>query len=198
MTEKKRWVSIEITDDEINELQYVYCGLDFGFSIDPAAFVRVAYDAKHDTVYLLDEIYKRHLSNKDLAALIREKGYDLASPNDCYISPFVGTVQRQRQTIIADCAEPKSISDLQNEGLKVIPCQKFPGCVQYRIKWLQNRRIIIDPERTPNAHREFTGYEYVTSKDGEFLADVPDKNNHAIDGVAYALDRLIYRRGVSA
>ena len=29
-------------------------------------------------------------------------------------------------------------------------------------------------------------------------ADVPDKDNHTIDALAYALDRLIYRRGVSA
>ena len=39
-----------ITDDEINELQYIYAGVDFGFSVDPAVFMRVAYDQKHDTV----------------------------------------------------------------------------------------------------------------------------------------------------
>ena len=68
----------------------------------------------------------------------------------------------------------------------------------YGIKWLQNRRIVIDPARTPNAHREFVSYEYETTKDGEFLADVPDQNNHTIDAVRYALDWLINRRGVSA
>ena len=138
------------------------------------------------------------LSNAQLAELIAAKGYDKATPADCYYSPFTGTASRQRQTIICDCAEPKSIADLCNEGLKAIACQKFPGCVQYRIKWLQNRRIVIDPARTPNAHREFTCYEYMTTKDGEFLADVPDKDNHTVECLAYALDRLIYRRGVSA
>ena len=84
------------------------------------------------------------------------------------------------------------------QGTLHIDCQKFPGCVMYRIKWLQNRRIVIDPKRTPNAWREFSQYEYMQSKDGEFLADVPDKENHCIDSVSYALDRVIYRRGVSA
>lgn len=188
----------KITDEEINELQYIYCGIDWGFSIDPAAFVRVAYDEKHDTIYLLDEIYKRHLSNAQLAELITDKGYDKAASESVYYSPLGSELHRQRQLIIADSADPKSIADLCGEGLKVIACQKFPGCVQYRIKWLQNRRIVIDPERTPNAHLEFTSYEYMTTKDGEFLADVPDKNNHAIDAVAYALDRIIYRRGIPA
>ena len=33
-----------ITDDEISQMQYIYCGLDFGFAIDPLAFVRCSYD----------------------------------------------------------------------------------------------------------------------------------------------------------
>ena len=191
----------EITKEEIAQLQYIYAGIDFGFSIDPAVFIRVAYDQKHDSVYLLDEIYKRNLSNKQLAEEIKGKGYDKAvNAENRYFSPFGGMTDGQagRQTIVADSAEPKSIHDLQGEGLKVIACQKYPGSVIYGIKWLQNRHIIIDPARTPNAHREFINYEYMTTKDGEFLADVPDADNHTIDGCRYALDRIINRRGISA
>lgn len=186
----------EITDDEIGRQQYFYAGIDFGFAVDPAVFILAAYDSKYDTVYLIDEIYKKHCSNGELADLIRAKGYDITgriSGVDIW-----GTVDVERQLIFADSAEPKSIKDLQNEGLNVRACHKFPGCVLYRIKWLQNRRIVIDPARTPNAHREFVNYEYVTTKDGDFLADVPDKDNHCIDAAAYALDRLIYRKGVTA
>lgn len=188
-----------ITDDEIKELQYIYAGVDFGFSIDPAVFIRVAYDSKHDTVYLLDEIYKKGMSNKQLAEAIKAKGYD--DTGQYQTSYFMGAypeVFKERQTIVCDSAEPKSINDLRGEGLKVIACQKFPGSVLYGIKWLQNRRIVIDPARTPNAHREFISYEYMTTKDGEFLADVPDKDNHAIDATRYALDRLINNRRISA
>lgn len=188
-----------ITDDEINELQYIYAGVDFGFSVDPAVFIRVAYDSKHDTVYLLDEIYKKGMSNKQLAEAIKAKGYD--DTGQYQTSYFIGAypeVFKERQTIVCDSAEPKSINDLRGEGLKVIACRKFPGSVLYGIKWLQNRRIVIDPARTPNAHREFISYEYMTTKDGEFLADVPDKDNHAIDATRYALDRLINNRRISA
>ena len=188
----------EITDAEIEQMQYIYAGVDFGFSVDPAVFMRVAYNEKYDTVYLLDEIYKKHLSNNELAAQIRAKGYDKAVPGGAYYSEFAGKIVEQKQLIIADSAEPKSINDLHGEGLKCIACQKYPGSVLYGIKWLQNRHIVIDPARTPNAHREFISYEYMTTKDGEFLADVPDKDNHCIDAVRYALDRLINYKRISA
>lgn len=187
-----------ITDEEISKMQYIYAGIDFGFSIDPAVFIRVAYDRKYDTVYLLDEIYKKHMSNNQLADEIKAKGYDKTGQvknGGVYLG---NAYYNERQTVICDSAEPKSISDLQNSGIKAIACRKYQGSVIYGIKWLQNRRIVIDPARTPNAHREFVSYEYETTKDGEFLADVPDRNNHTIDAVRYALDWLINRRGVSA
>lgn len=181
----------EITDDEIKQLDYIYSGVDFGFSVDPAVYMRVSYDSKHDTVYLIDEIYKLHCSNKQLAEEIKQRGYDKAG---IYSDLF----SSDKATIICDSAEPKSIADLHNEGLKALKCHKFPGSVLYGVKWLQNRRIVIDPKRTPHAYKEFTEYEYMTTRDGEFLSDVPDKNNHCIDAVRYSLDRLINNRGVSA
>lgn len=187
-----------ITESEINELQYIYAGLDFGFAVDPAAFIRVAYDKKHDTVYFLNELYKRHCSNAELADLIKNNGFDKAEKTvvTSILSGAVSTIPKQ--TIICDSAEPKSINDLQGAGLKAIACSKYPGSVAYGIKWLQHRKLIIDPKRTPNAYKEFTQYEYCTTKDGEFLSDVPDKDNHTIDAVRYALDRLINRMGISA
>lgn len=189
----------EITDAEIDQLQYIYSGCDFGFAQDPMAYIRAAYDEKHDTIYLIDEIYKKHMSNKQLADEIKRRGYDSTGRYSHYASPMMGfTSSEIPATVICDCAEPKSIADLQNEGIKAIACRKFAGCVQYRVKWLQQRRIIIDPKRTPNAWREFSSYEYEVSKDGEILSDLPDRDNHTIDSLAYGLDRIIYRRGVSA
>ena len=188
-----------LTDEEIDNLGYIYHGVDFGFAQDPAVLMRVAYDNKHDTIYLLDEFYKKHCSNRELAEEIYRRGYDKTGRYSSYVSPIYGySSTLETSTIICDCAEPKSIADLQVEGLKAIACRKFPGCVLYRIKWLQNRKIVIDPARTPNAYREFVNYQYETDKDGVFLSDVPDKDNHCIDATAYALDRLIYRRGESA
>lgn len=169
----------EITKAEIDKMGYIYQGIDFGFAADPACFIRLAYDRKHETVYLLDEIYKRNLSNRALADEIKERQY-----ND--------------YETICDCAEPKSITDLRDNDIHARSCYKAPGCVEYRIKWLQHRKIVIDPRRTPNAHREFVNYSYPMDKNGEILSQLVDKDNHTIDAVAYGLTRVIFSRQHSA
>ena len=187
----------EITDEEIRRQTYIFQGLDFGFSSDPFAFVRLAYDRKTDTVYFIDEIYKRGCGNKEIADRIKEKGYD--KTGQVSGSFFGSEVYEERQLIVCDCAEPKSIVDLHDNGLKAVACHKEPGCVQYRTRWLQHRRLVIDPSRTPESAREFQNYCYVVDrKTGEITSELPDRDNHTIDATAYALDRLIYRRGISA
>lgn len=190
-----------ITEEEENQMQYFYCGLDWGFSSDPMAFIRASYDSRKQTVYILDEIVKRGCSNADTVRLIKEKGFDkIPGQADRYISPLGFSTQRStgEQLIICDSAEPKSIADVASRGLRAIPCQKYPGSVNYGIRWLQSKIIVIDPRRTPAAYQEFTEYEYLRTKDGEILADVPDKNNHCIDALRYSLDRLINNRNYSA
>ena len=179
----------EITDDEIKQMQYFYCGCDFGFSVDPCAVVYLSYDRKTQTLFFLDEIYRRGMTNSALADAIKAKHFD-TSPEQ-YFSLYAGPAGPQRQLIVCDSAEPKSIADLRAAGINAVPCKKFPGSVNYGIKWLQSKRIIIDAKRCPHSWEEFSAYEYETTRDGEFLATVPDANNHTIDSCHYALDRLI-------
>lgn len=182
----------EITDEELKGLTYRFAGVDFGFSVDPACFLLTAYDRKHEAVYLIDEIYKRGLSNKQLADAIKAKGYHRTGST--YVSPLGGGGYVEQMPIVCDSAEPKSIADLRGEGLKARPCHKSPGCVEYRTKWLQHRRIVCDPARTPNTARELQRYEYKRTRDGELTSELVDAENHGIDALAYSLDSLIYGR----
>ena len=43
--------------------------------------------------------------------------------------------------------------------------------------------------------REFEEYELEKDKDGNIITGYPDKNNHHIDAVRYALERVWSRRG---
>lgn len=193
-----------ITDDEYNGLTYVFGGIDWGFAADPAVFLRVAYDRRRDTITFMDEIYKRGLSNAALAAEIKERKLWFWGESEGQYSgnPFRPEIipgGPLRISIVADSAEPKSINDMNGLGLRVRPCFKQPGCVEYRVKWLQHRKIVIDPKRTPNAAREFQNYTYeVDRKTGEVLSRLPDRDNHTIDACAYALNNLIYTKGVTA
>ena len=58
------------------------------------------------------------------------------------------------------------------------------------MKWLQGRTIVIDRRRTPEACREFSGYEFERDRDGNFISGYPDRDNHTIDAVRYALERM--------
>ncbi len=168
-----------ITDQEILRFDRIYNGQDFGWYPDPAAFVRLYYNPSQEALYLIDEIVGNKMSNEQIATEIIRRQY-----NDVYT--------------ICDSAEPKSISDLTGWGVRAIAAQKGPGSVEYSMKWLQRRKIVIDPKRTPKAAEEFTQYEYEKNKAGEIISGYPDKDNHCIDAVRYATEKIWRRREFSA
>ena len=69
--------------------------------------------------------------------------------------------------------------------------------MNYSMKWLHSLdSIVIDPERCPDTVKEFTEYEYERdNKTGEVIPGYPDVNNHHIDAVRYATNRIWKRRG---
>jgi len=168
-----------ITDDEIEQFDRIYDGLDFGYYPDPAQWVRCHYDAARMTLYIYDEYRGWKHGNQQLyEALINEKG---VKPSD---------------QIIADSAEPKSIADLRAYGLACLGADKGPESVRYSIKWLQSLvKIVVDNRRCPYAAEEFLNYEHEMNRDGEYISDFPDHDNHAIDAVRYATNRIWKRRG---
>ena len=94
-----------------------------------------------------------------------------------------------------DSADPRMIQELRLRGVNAVGAKKGPGSVREGIRWLQElREIVIDPARCPNAAREFALYEYEQDGRGGFRADCPDRDNHLIDAVRYALEDLIHRR----
>ncbi len=161
-----------IPDEEISSLTAVYQGTDWGWFPDPYAFIRLAYDHARETVYLIDEHYGTNMTNEETAKWIISHAYTDAQ-------------------ITCDSAEPKSVADYRSLGLPAKPAVKGPGSVDYGMKWLQGRTIVIDRRRTPNAAKEFESYEYDRNRDGEFVSGYPDHSNHTIDAVRYALERVI-------
>lgn len=169
----------EITRDEIEAFGYTYAGLDFGWFPDPVHFVRCAYDPAQKRLWIYDEFRAVKMSNADVYEhLTAHKGLTFG------------------EEVIADSAEMKSVNDMRSYGMQCVGATKGPGSVKASIKWLQSlREIIIDPARCPAAAKEFSEYEYERTKDGQFVAAYPDENNHAIDAVRYALNRVWLRAG---
>ena len=168
-----------ITDDEAKQFDRIYNGVDWGFFPDIFAWNRMHYDAARRTLYIYDEVSLLRASNRKSADAIIAKG---VTGNDL---------------IIADSAEPKSISDYCSYGLRCRGVKKGPGSVEYRMKWLQTVNcIVIDPQRCPDTAKEFAEYEYERDpKTGEVMEGYPDAANHHIDSVSYGCYPIWKRRG---
>jgi PBSX family phage terminase large subunit len=164
-----------IADDEIKTFDRIRQGIDWGFAVDPFAYVKCNFDTKKKILYIFDEIYKQGLLNEEAAELIK---------------PKAGS-----KLIYADSAEPKSIEELKRYNLIIRGAEKGKDSVQYGIKFLQQlRSIVIDPVRCPRTYKEFCQYEFERYKDGSFKSIYPDKNNHGIDSTRYALNDEITRK----
>lgn len=166
-----------LSDDDIATFDHLYHGLDFGFSMDPLAYVGMHYDAKREDLYIFDEIYQQKLKNSMAAELLKPR------------------VRNDR--LIADSAEPKSIAEMRDYGLRITGARKGRDSVEHGIKWLQDRaHIYIDKHRAPNTYREFVSYEYERNRKGQFVSAYPDKDNHAIDAVRYAMSEAMRAGGI--
>lgn len=153
--------------------------IDWGWYPDPWQYVACAYNPATLTLYIFDEARRNKKSNRETADLLMtEKGVTVSDLLTC------------------DSAEGKSIGDYQSYGLSARGAEKGPGSVDYSMKWLQSLvKIVIDPVRCPYAAQEFVKYEYEKDKDGNPISAYPDKDNHAIDAVRYAMNPVWKRRG---
>ena len=146
----------------------LYYGLDFGFSSDPCAVVKVHYERKRKIIYILGEFVMRGLTN-DLLAKEME-----TFAKGAYIT--------------CDSAEPKSISELKKYGLRALPAKKGQDSVMHGLQWLKQHAIVVDLGCL-EMKKELTLYQWQKDKNGNSLRQPEDKNNHLIDALRYALER---------
>lgn len=149
-------------------------GLDFGYGGDPAAVVHTHFDKTRKRIYILDEMFAHELTNDLLADQVKK--------------------MIDKQYIVCDSAEPKSIQELKNLGVRALGAKKGKDSVNFGIQWLQRQEIIIDV-KCQNIRNEFMTYKWREDAKGNTL-DVPvDKNNHGIDALRYAYqDEMTERR----
>ena len=158
-----------ISREEIQAMNSFYNGLDFGFAIDPDALIRVAYEPRLRKLLVIDEFYRVRATVDELAGAVKKM---------CGSEP-----------VTCDSADPRMIQELRRRGISAYGAHKGPGSVEHGIRRIQElAEVAVDPVRCPNAAREFSGYEYDIDGNGNFRAGYPDKNNHLIDAMRYALE----------
>ena len=151
-------------------------GLDFGFTNDPSALEHVVL--AHGDLWIDEEIYSTGLTNPDIAAKAREYGVD------------------STQQIVADCAEPKSIRELQAQGLWVTASPKGQDSIVSGLDILKRYRIHVT-RRSMGIIANLRSYQWGKDRDGNMTNKPEDKNNHGIDAIRYvALAKLAEHRPV--
>ena len=167
-----------ITDEEIEKFDYIFNGVDWGWYPDLFAFVRVQYVPAQHTLFIWQEYTCNKTKNIDTAKKLIELGI---TSNDL---------------ITCDSSENKSVEDYRAYGLLARPAEKGPNSREYSYKWLQSlNKIVIDNERCPEAAKEFLDAEYDRDKEGNVISGYPDGNDHMIDAVRYATERIWRKRG---
>lgn len=159
--------------DEIRAMEGVKAvfGLDFGYSTDPSALFCGLYDRINRKIYVFDELYEQGLTNMKLTERIQAMGYG-------------------KERIIADSSEPKSIQELYEFGLRRVEgARKGPDSVNNGIQRIQDYEIIVHP-RCVNFMTEITQYQWAKNKEGQYTGKPEDMNNHLMDAMRYALERI--------
>lgn len=136
-------------------------GLDFGFASDPTAIVDV------------------YMSNGEL--FVDELCYAKGMTNDKIADQLRGL----EGWTIADSAEPKSIAEIHNYGIRIEPCVKGADSIRSGIDVVSRYKLNVT-ERSLNVQNELRNYRWKEDKiTGETLNEPVDKFNHAMDALRY-------------
>lgn len=150
-------------------------GLDFGYTVDPTALVCMLVDMANKKIYIFDELYETGLTNQQLASRIIDMGY-------------------AKEKIRADSAEPKSIEELYQAGLKGITgARKGKDSILNGIQRIQDYELIVHP-RCVNVLRELSTYQWAKDRFEKYTGKPEDENNHAMDAMRYGSEDINVER----
>lgn len=140
-------------------------GMDFGFTNDPTALVRVTEEGGN--LYLEEMLYHTNLTNRDISDKLQDLGLT------------------RYDEIWADSAEPKSIEELHRMGWNVKPTTKGKDSIMAGIDILKRYKIFVT-KNSKNLIKELQNYKWQEDKNGNLLNRPIDSFNHGIDAVRYA------------
>ena len=164
----RNW-KVEDLTDRIPHFDKIYNGLDFGFSEDPNAFIKCHVDQARMKIYVYDELYRSGMLNDELARELKPR--------------------LNGQYVTCDSGEPKSIEELNRNGIRALGARKGRDSVNYGIDFLSRYEIIIDIN-CQNFKNEISTYHWQEDKYGNALRKPVDKDNHLMDALRYATEEL--------
>lgn len=164
------YTNVEYRDFDYAKIQgKTLVGIDFGFTNDMTAIMHSILDEQNKTIYICREYCSTGMTNPMIAKKIQEMGLS-------------------KHTIIADSAEPKSITELRSAGIyNVRASVKGPDSVLHGVQKLQQYKLVVHTSCV-NTKEELENYSYIKDKQsGEYTNKIEDKWNHCLDSLRYSL-----------
>lgn len=142
----------------------VALGADWGFSNDPSTAVKCGIIG--NDLYLDELYYRPGMGITELAEELRKA--------DLFV--------------YADSADPRLIQEIANRGIIIYPVAKPAGSVVAGIERMKDFDNIFVTERSYNLQNELRNYVWAKDKDGNYINQPEDHDNHAVDSVRYYIN----------
>ena len=164
----------DVYDLEIEDVHEYFANGVLVHNCDPTALEHVVL--AHGDLWVDELVYTTGLTNPDIARLAKKEGVTRAD------------------VIVADSAEPKSIREIHNEGLWVVPSPKGSDGITVGIDILRRYQIHFT-RRSVGIIENAKSYMWRKDRDGKRTNTPEDGNDHGIDAIRYyALMKLNTRR----
>jgi len=181
---------VTLTDEEIATFDNPRNGIDWGWFPDPWRLVRCEWQPGRRRLVIFDERSANKRTPAETAEITRQA---------LTYSDGRGSDGRPRpptfhdQAILCDDANPADITVYRRAGVRARAAGKG-NMRKPSYQWLAGlREIAIDPRRCPLTFQEFALCEYERDREGNWVDDYPDGNDHSIDAVRYAMMREVAR-----
>lgn len=161
--------SLKDFEEQMSSATLKFCGMDFGFVTSYNAIVKVAVDDKNKDLYIYEEYYKNQMTDDKTAAELKKLGYD-------------------KVPIVADSAEPKTITYYQQSGFDMRRCKKGIGSRLENTKKVKRFRRIVCSPACKNCIRELKDLTYKKDKQDNLIYDEFNIDPHTFSAIWYALD----------
>ena len=159
-----------ITKEWPSDIESQY-GLDFGF-VNKSALVEVRFNEELTECWIREKLYESKLTDPMLVDRLND------------------SIENKSCLIIADSAEPKSITQIRNAEFNIQAAIKGKDSVFFGIKSVQALAIHIHFEST-NLIEEFQTYKWKVNKDEEVMEGEPVKiKDHLMDALRYIISRV--------
>lgn len=149
-----------IVDEFPQYAKKVAIGMDFGYSKDVTAIVKCGI--VDNALYVEELCYKTGMLSSDIGKELLK--HDLFA--------------------YADSADPRLIDEIALQGVIIYPTQKGAGSIVAGIDKIKSMELYVT-RNSYNILRELRSYVWAKDKDGNYINEPEDANNHALDALRY-------------